>query len=237
MAKTKTKRTNKKLNASESMEDVMEDPMETMETGETSMMSKSRNKWVLIAGIIVILALAAYKFQYLLIPARVNGKPIFVWEYLHDLNQFYGADVINSLTTQELVKQEIAKQHITVAPADIQAEVDKADKQASASGGLKAVLAAQRITENDFRDQISLQLAVKQILKDKIAVTDTEVEDAYKKNKDFFKTVPQAQAMQTIKDQLQSQKFQSAVQTWITELKKNAKIQVLLPGVNVTPTQ
>ncbi len=215
----------------------MEDPMETMETGETSMMSKSRNKWVLIAGIIVILALAAYKFQYLLIPARVNGKPIFVWEYLHDLNQFYGADVINSLTTQELVKQEIAKQHITVAPADIQTEVDKADKQASASGGLKAVLAAQRITENDFRDQISLQLAVKQILKDKIAVTDTEVEDAYKKNKDFFKTVPQAQAMQTIKDQLQSQKFQSAVQTWITELKKNAKIQVLLPGVNVTPTQ
>lgn len=201
---------------------------------EQEMESTGNRGKLMFAGIAILLlvVIGLFKFQYLLIPAKVNGKPIYIWQYVSYLHKTFGKDAMQTLTTQALIESEIAKQKITVQSSDIQNEIDLLDKQASASGGLTAMLAAQQMTIDQLRDQIRIQMAVKQILKDKLTVTDEEINDAFTKNKDFFKGVPEAEAKLRIKEQLINQKFQSEAGKWLSELRQNSKVEIAFPGMS-----
>jgi Uma2 family endonuclease/parvulin-like peptidyl-prolyl isomerase len=68
--------------------------------------------------------------------ARVNGQPITMQQLEKPLIEGYGLNVLLSLVQLELAKQEAAKAHVTVSPADIQAErtstIDKMFKDSNA---------------------------------------------------------------------------------------------------------
>lgn len=186
-----------------------------------------------IVAVIVLLLLAfvAYKYKYVLTPASVNGQPIYVWDYLWKLHNQFGQDEINSLTTELMIKQAVADSKVSVSKDEIEKEVKNVEQQASSSGGLTAVLAAQRMTMDEFRTRIQLQLAVKKVLSSKIQVTDQEVDDTYKKNKDFYKGLPEAEAKKEVKQQLEDQKFQTEVSTWLSEVRSKAKVNIKFPGL------
>ncbi len=182
-------------------------------------------------AVVVIIALAFIKFNYLVIPARIGGQPIFMWTYLNYLHKNYGKEGMQRLTTQELINQAIAKSKVTVKAEDIQKEIDILDKQASASGGIQAMLTAQQMTLADLKDQLRIQMAVKIILKDKITVTDQEVTDAYKKNRDLFKGSTEADAKKQVRDQLENQKFQTEATAWLAQIRKDIPVQILFPSL------
>ena len=81
-----------------------------------------------------------------------------------------------------------------------------------------------------FRDQIRIQLAVKQILKDKLSVSDAAVADEYTKSKDQFKGVSEADAKAQIRSQLENQQFQTIASQWLSDLRTKSQILFLLPG-------
>lgn len=199
------------------------------QTASTKGMRKRRYFFSFLA-LLIILGVALYKYQYLLIPAKVNGRPIFIWQYISYMHTTFGKDAMSTLTTQAVIEQEISKNKISISQADIDKEVDSIDKQASASGGLNALLAAQQMTMSQLRDQIRIQLAVKQILKDKIVVTDAMINDSYTKNIKSFTGVPEATAKAQIRTQLENQQFQTVAGQWLNDLRSRAAIQYLLPG-------
>lgn len=191
-----------------------------------------RRKYVFtLVAIVVLIALAYFKFNYLMVPAKVGAQPIYIWQYLSFLHKNYGQEGIQRLTTETLINQAIVKSGVSVKTEDIQKEVDLLDQQASASGGIQAMLAAQRMSLDDLKDQLRIQLAVKEILKDKIAVTDAEVDESYKKNRELFRGVPEAEAKQKVREQLENQKFQDEASKWLTEVRTENQVQILLPGL------
>ncbi len=178
------------------------DAYEDQPMTQSSPMSTAKRLGIVALLLLILLAAAGYKFRYLLTPATVNGKPIYVWTYLSKLNSQYGSDQLNAMTTEMMINQAVVKANVDVPQSEIDAEVANVEKEASSSGGLKAVLDAQRLTMDDFRSRVKLQLAVKKILADKIKVTDQEIDDAYKKNKDFYKGTSEADAKVTSRKQL-----------------------------------
>lgn len=211
-------------------EDVTEQDEEA--TMVVPMTQTKRNPAVFgIIALLVILGVVLFKFQYVLVPARVNGRPVYVWQYAKYLHQTYGKEAIQTLTTQRLIDDEIAKSKVVVKQEDIQKEIDTLDKQASSSGGIQAMLTAQQMSMDQLKDQIRIKLAVTEIIKDKLKVSDAEVADAYSKNKDFFKGVPEAEAKDRIRTQLEGGKFQTEASNWLAEVRKTAKIEVLFPGL------
>lgn len=195
------------------------------------LVNQKRKYFFSVMAVIVIAIFALVKFNYLLIPAKVGAQPIFMWSYLNYLHKNYGKEGIQRLATQNLINQEIASSGVVVKLDEIQKEIDLLDQQASESGGIKATLAAQQMTMEDLRDQIRIQLAVKQILKDKITVTDAEVTDAYKKNRDLFRGTTEAEAKVKVREQLENQKFQTEATAWLTEIRNKIKIEVLFPAL------
>lgn len=204
-----------------------EDEMIEATPAETG--NKTKKYLYPLLAVIVIIGLVVYKFQYVVIPARVGNQPIYIWQYLSFLHQSYGKGAIQTLTTQALIEQEIVKSKVNVETSAIDKEVDTLDKQASASGGIKAMLTAQQMTLDQLRDQIRIQLAVKEILKDKTAVSDAEVSESYEKNKDFFKGITVQEAQLQVRSQLENQKFQTEAGNWLANIRKETEVKILMP--------
>ncbi|MEP7167210.1 MAG: SurA N-terminal domain-containing protein [Candidatus Woesebacteria bacterium] len=211
------------------------DGVEEMETSlDAGQMSNSpRRGRFLIVGLVIValLGFAVYKYNYLLTPAVVNGKPIYIWDYVGKLHAQFGRDQLNSMVTEEVINQAVADSKVTVPQSDVDSEVANIEKEASSSGGIAAVLEAQHLSRPEFEQRIRLQLAVKKILADKIKVSDQEVDDAYKKNKDFYKGLSEAQAKDQIVKQLEDQKFQTEASTWLADVRAKAKVDIKFPGL------
>ncbi len=203
-----------------------------MENGEVTTASASSRRLMLIAvGVIAVIALLGYRYKNLLTPAVVNGEPIYIWEYASALNSQFGSDQLNAMATEKVIDQEVSKANVSVSNDEIDKELNEIDKQASASGGVQAIAEAQNMTIDEFKERIKLQLSVKKILQDKITVSDQEINESFTKNKDFYKSVSEAEAKETIKKQLEEQKFQTEASSWLSGIRESAKIEILFPGL------
>ena len=204
---------------------------ETSMSGLTPMQNKGSRFGIIVLFVLILLALGAYKYRYVLTPATVNGQPIYVWDYFWKLHTQYGQYELNSMTTEIMIKQAVAKANVSVSGDEINKEVQSIEQEASSSGGLQTVLQAQHMSMDEFKNRLTLQLAVKKILADKIKVTDQEVDDTYKKNKDFYKGMSEAQAREEVKKQLEDQKFQTEVAKWLSDVRNSAKVSIKFPGL------
>ncbi len=207
------------------------DGMEDVMTTEVGMQTKTNRVWIVGLALVAVIAFVGYKYNYLLSPAKVNGESIYVWEYFWKLHKQFGNDQINSLSTELMIRQAVKEAKVSVEASAIDAQVKEIEMEASASGGLQALLAAQHLTMDEFRTRIELQLAVKKILADKVVVSDTEVAETLKKNSAFYKDVSETVAKQEIKRQLEDQKFQTAVSAWLSEVRSKAKVSIKFPGL------
>lgn len=210
-----------------------EGEMDTSMT-HTSNTGLTPRKMLTVLILVAIIGALGYRILPFAVPVSVNGKPVFAWEYLRTLHAQYGREHMQTLVTQKIIEQAVADSKVTVAAADIDKEIDTIDKQASSSGGIKALLSAQNLTMEQLKDQIRIQLAVKQILKDKIQVSDSEVDEAYKKNKDFFKGKSEADAKKEIREQLEAQKFQKEASAWVGEIRNKAVVKYGLPSLDAS---
>lgn len=208
--------------------DVLDD-VQSMETMNGSMVK--RKLWIIGLGLVAVIAFVGYKYHYVLTPVQVNGEPIYVWDYAWKLHKQFGSDQLNSMSTELMIRQAVKDAKVTVSQSEIDLQVKDIEVQASASGGLDAVLAAQRLTKDEFRTRIELQLAVKKILADKISLSPAEIEDTYKKNNAFYKGMSEADAKKEITKQLEEQKFQTEVSKWLTDVRSKAKVTIKFPGV------
>ncbi len=216
----------------ENIQDIESDEVDDGYIETVSTKPRSSTRKLFITGIILaILALGAYRYRYLLTPVVVNGQPVYVWEYFSKLHQQYGREQLNSMATESMIRQAVAKATISVPKEEIDSEMSAIENEASASGGLSAILESQRISLEELRGRVELQLAVKKILSDKIKVSDQEVNDAYSKNKDFYKGMTEAAAKEMIKSQLEDQKFQNEVSVWLQGIRQDSKIDIKFPGI------
>ncbi len=185
---------------------------------------KSMKPFALV--LIGFLLVAAFFCKQYFVAAMVNNKPILRMSIIKELEKQGGQQALDSLVTQELIKQEGAKRGITVNDEDVNKKLTELDTQFKAQGqSLDKVLEQQGLNREAIKDQLKVQITLEKLLGDKVNVTEKEVDEALEQQKELFAEEKDKNKVRTtIRETLKSQKLSTEAQTLLAELKKNAKI-------------
>lgn len=190
-------------------------------------LSKTTKSFIVVLAVFVVICVLFYIYRGVFVVAMVDGTPISRLSVVKDLEKRAGKDVLDTMITKKLIKDEIKKLGVSIKDEDITAEMDKIKEQVGSQGGtLEEALTAQGMTEADLREQIVLNKELEQILSDKLVVTDEEVTEYLAKSKTTLPKGTNSDDMKKqIREQLKGQKFNSEAEKWLSALKLKANIQ------------
>lgn len=226
-----TRKTAKKISARKKTrkQDSIENDLLMSESSKSaSLKSFKFNKSYIIFGIVILLVAGMmYVVRNFLIVSTVNGQPITRLELIQELEKQQGQKTLANLKTKVLILQEAKKQNITVSQKDVDDEVKKIEEILKNQGQkLNDVLASQQKSKELFLEQVKFQVMIKRLVGKDVKVTDKDISDYIDTNKNSFPegTKIDDKLKETVKQQLEQQKLDQRVQTWIDELQKKAKI-------------
>lgn len=181
----------------------------------------------LIKPLVILLILAtAYLLKDEFIVASVNGKPVTRWSLIRNLEQQSAPAVLENITMQILVEQELKKAGVVVAEADLDAQLGEIEEQLSAQGqSLDDLLKAQGLTRKQVKEQLALSKGLELLLADRIAVSEEEVQQYFEDNKDFMGDVQLADVYQDIENQVKQEKLMAEQQKWFAEVRAAASVK------------
>lgn len=204
----------------------------TVENAKPTKQSLVQSKRFRISALIVLaIALITsllYLYKSWFIAAMVNGQPITRIEIIRELEKQGGAQVMDSIVTKTLIQQEAAKQNIQVADEELNKEIDEFKASLESSGqSFEQLLQAQGVSMEQVKEDFRLRIVLRKILADKTDVTDEDVNSYIETNKENFgeeTDTTTEEFRSNIKSSLESQKFNTEVQSLLTELKDKANI-------------
>lgn len=186
----------------------------------------SKKRLLLLAGIILFVALLVFLLKSWFIVAVVNRTPITRLSLDQELEKQGGKQVLDNRVTEILIFQEAQKQKVQVSDADIDARIKEIENQLSSQGqNLDSLLAAQGQTRESLRGQVKIPMLVEKLLGKDIQISDADISAYFESNKAFYpKGTTLESKKESIKNELYQQKLQEKFQTWIADLKQQAKI-------------
>jgi parvulin-like peptidyl-prolyl isomerase len=201
--------------------------VETNILSETQPRSSSKPYLFIVIGFLIV---AGFFGKQYIVAAMVNNKPILRLSVIKELEKQGGQQALDSLITQELIKQEAAKKKIVINNEDVNKKIAELDAQFKAQGQtLDKILEQQGLTRVEIKDQLKVQIMLEKLIGDKLTVSEKEVDAAYEQQKEVFaKETDMKKVRTTIKETLKSQKLSTEAQTLIQGLKKDAKINQLV---------
>lgn len=211
------------------IEEIIEDSDMPMPENQVASLDKIlRHKKILLAsGAVILIALGLFLVKGLLIAATVNGSPISRLSVVEELEKRSGKQALESLIQKKLIETELNKKGITVNKEEVDDKIKKIEAQVESQGGtLKDALSRQGMTEEQFRDQVTIQKKIEKLLADKIQVSQEEI-DAYIKNNKIAppKGIKIEDFKKQLDGQLKQQKLQQEAQKWISDLTTSAQIK------------
>lgn len=187
-----------------------------VEKDDVTVVEQPRRRWVIPAMLLLlVLGLFWYKTNSWPVAAFVNGVPVTRFELDQELYKQGGAEVLDGMITERLIKSEVARKNVQVSDEDVNSRLEEIKTNLGESYEL--ALSAQGLTEDKLKSQITTQLQIEKMLSDGATVSAEEV-DAVAEN---FPSREEAE-----KFALQ-QKIQGMIQEWIVSLREKAKIYVV----------
>ena len=189
--------------------------------------SLTRNKPLVgaIGVAVIILLLLAFPFRFLVVPAIVNGQPIFSWQYVGELHKRAGDEIMTQMINQKLLEQEIASQNIQVSQAEVDGQLKKIEDQiGTQSGGLDAMLASQGMNKDELVKQIRFNSSLEKLVKGTITVADEEINKELEDNPNEYQNRAQVDAATTAAEKIRQQNMSAAFNKWFQDVKNRAKI-------------
>ena len=186
-----------------------------------------KTKTAVVVLAVLLFGGLGYYYKNLLVAASVNGSFISRWSVISEMEKTAGKNALDSLITKKLIEKEVASKNITVSQADVEAQIKNIEEQLKSQGGtLEGALKERGMSMADLKEQITINKSLQQMLADKVAVTDTDV-DAYIKQMggDIPSSVSEAEFKSQIKAQLENQKFSTEAQAFIDSLRAQANIK------------
>lgn len=195
-----------------------------------------RQKVMKTAGIIIAVvlsfALIDLFVQYLnngYSVAVVNGARVPRSEFYQRLEKAYGSAAVSTLIDEQLIQQEATKQGYSVSESDIDDRIKEIENEIGGKDKLNDALEVNGITMEDLRRQVRLDLLVRDVLEPTIEYEEEDVKDFFEQYKDVIYTdqedVKYEDKKEEITDYFLNQKIDEAKTAWLTELRKDARIQ------------
>ena len=191
------------------------------------LLAKKYRSKIIIGLFLLSVVIVLYLGKGLFIAAIVNGKLISRLSVINELEKQGGKQVLKGIIDQKIIETELDKQKITVTKEEIDEEIKKIEEQVSKQGTtLKDALLQQNMTEEKLRDEIAIQKRIEKLLKDKIVISESEIDTYIKDSKATPpKDIKLEDFRKQISLQLQQQKLQTEAQKWVSDLTTNAKIK------------
>lgn len=187
---------------------------------------KEKSSLLLLKVILLIVVLAVIGFGCSKTIATVNGEKITQAELNERLMQQAGQQALDQMITEKLILQEARKKNIKIETKEIDQQVEEIKKQFPDEATFQQNLAENNVTLDYLKDQLKLELIVKKLLEKELKVTDKEIEDYYKQNKDtVYRGKKFEEVKDEIKEQLELQSLSVKSQDLLEELRKKAKIE------------
>jgi len=183
-------------------------------------------EWATKVILFVVLVYLVLEYRGILIAASVNGTPISRMSVITEIESQLGAQTLENLINQELIRQKAASSHVEVSTEELGIRISEIEESVAGSGqSLDSLLELQGMTRAILEDQIRTQLMVEKLLAGDIAVSDEEVSTYLEENKEFLPTdLPEEEVKQEVRSQLEQQKMAERYSTWVTELQNEAQI-------------
>lgn len=209
-----------------------EEPIKRNEDEVHVTATKVQQKPLLIYGavaVVIVLVVGAILYtQGFVTAAKVNGQSISRLSVVSELEEQAGATVLDSMISDILIEQAATEAGVTVTDADVVTEIVAIESQITTQGGtLDEVLVQQGLNRESLTKQIRTQKMLEALLSSDIEVTEEEIDAFLEANG----PVPEGQeeaARAQVAEQLRSQKFSTAAQSYVTGLRTQANIQYLV---------
>lgn len=204
-------------------------PAVTMASMPATIPSRKFNlnpRYVRLGLVILLIGLLAYKLGLWLFPAVVNNVPVSRITLWNRMEKAYGAQVLDDTVNEKILDAAIAKQNIQIDAVQVDTQLAELEKQFESIGGLDEALKQRGITRAELRKQVETQLAVEQILSDKVEPTEEEIAADFETNKEtLYKDKKIEDVREEIRDRVRDTKLRDAFLEWFAEVKKDIKVK------------
>ncbi|MFZ2664223.1 MAG: SurA N-terminal domain-containing protein [Patescibacteria group bacterium] len=189
------------------------------------------NKLFSIGIIAVFIAfIFGFVLKSLFVAATINGKPVSRLRVIRELEKNNGLTTLDSIVTEELIRQEAKKKGVKISKEDVDSEIASIEESLKDQGqSLDEILVSQGTTRKELVKNIELQKMIEEMLSDKLSVTDEEVQKYMDENASSFPEGTNMDDVKTlVKQQLSQQKLSTEFQGWFESIQKDAKINILV---------
>jgi hypothetical protein len=186
-----------------------------------------KKRKVVYTSILIIILIVAGTFSLfwfnksVFLAGTINGKVVTSPEFYSKLTKASGEEVFDSIVREVLIKQEASDQDITASEEEVDEKIKELEDQLGGKDNLELALKQNKTSIDEVREQIAIQILVEKLLEDQIEVTDKEIANYIKENKQVSPNLTKEEAREAIKSSKLNEKFT----TWFEELKNNATIE------------
>jgi len=192
--------------------------------------------------------------------ATVNGAELTMFDLLREMNAVapkiipHGQtgtpeltakvkkEALNNLIFKELAVQEAIKEGMKVKPEAVEDVINKVRAQAGTEEAYKKYLEERNLNEDALKKTVErsqlLEMITAEEIFDKIKVDDKVLRNTYEKDKASFMTKEDPSRQMSfeeaegfIEGKIKSERGQKRIAQWNNELRKKAKIEVMLDEV------
>lgn len=176
--------------------------------------------------VVLTLAVLAFLYYRFCIVATVNGKPITRFSYIQNLIKTDQKQTLKQMANEALIYQEAQKQGVEIEKSLIDTEIASIEAKIVEQGQtLEAALSAEGMTKSDLEAQVRIQKIAEKLSNPNTEVTQAQIDDYLTKNKAYLPTTYTKEQLQELaKTQLITEIKNTAVNTWFTQIQKDAKI-------------
>ncbi|HEY0828476.1 MAG TPA: peptidyl-prolyl cis-trans isomerase [Bacilli bacterium] len=193
-------------------------------------------KWASIISLFVIAALVVAlimnPFSSNETLADVNGTVIdkdMLYDKMYSQNNM-GEQMLDQMVTEELIKQEVDKQKISIPESEIDKMLADIRKNIPSEEEFQSALAQQGMTIEILRERLKTQLQLKKVFEPQIKITDEEVKKFFDENQAQFAATPEQ--VQVAHILVNTQEEADAI---IAELKAGADFAALAKEKSIEP--
>ncbi|MFC0562435.1 foldase protein PrsA [Halalkalibacter alkalisediminis] len=118
--------------------------------------------------------------------ATVNGQSIHKDELFDVLVAQYGAEVLDSLVADMIIKQELKKANIQITQEEIEEEMTIYMESYGGEESFTQLLEASGVEVSTIEGDIETFLALEKLFQTRITITEEEIISYFEENKDYF---------------------------------------------------
>ena len=174
-----------------------------------------------IIALILVLVFSLFWFNKgLFLAGTINGTLITTPEFYSKLSKANGEDVFDLLVQETLINQKAISAGVLVTEEEVNEKIKELEEQLGGAENLEQALLQNNTNVEEVKKQIITQIKIEKLLNDKLVVSDDEINKYIKENKEFNPDISKEEAKEAIKSSKLNEKFN----TWLEELRRNAKI-------------